>query len=98
MKVKSRIVEAANRVWKAFMRYGPVDDGRPEGDEFDAALMDLRLVAKGRMYQTDAERAALVVVVNALDDVGGDPVHWKVREAIEAARKILNCSDLEVEE
>lgn len=32
---------AVRRVWNAFLAYGPVDDGRPEGDEFDASLMAL---------------------------------------------------------
>jgi hypothetical protein len=36
-----RLIDAAGRVHKAFLKYGPVDDGRPEGDEFDAALEEL---------------------------------------------------------
>lgn len=37
---------AARRVWAAFLAYGPVDDGRPEGDEFDTALVDLQALTE----------------------------------------------------
>ena len=39
------LLSASDRVWTTFLEYGPVDDGRPEGDEFDAALMNLRFVS-----------------------------------------------------
>ena len=35
------LTDAAEDVWKAFLKYGPVDDGRPEGDRFDASLTKL---------------------------------------------------------
>ncbi len=44
-KIVDELNAAAGRVWDAFLDYGPVDDGRPEGDEFDAALDNLMSVA-----------------------------------------------------
>jgi hypothetical protein len=32
------LLAAAERVWETYLAYGPVDDDRPEGDEFSAAL------------------------------------------------------------
>jgi hypothetical protein len=32
------LVRAAKAAWDAFVRYGPVDDGRPQGEAFDQAL------------------------------------------------------------
>lgn len=40
------LYRASDRVWKASMKYGPVDDGRPEGDEFDEALVHMRATAQ----------------------------------------------------
>ena len=39
---RDRLERAANRTWEAYRKYGPVDDGRPEGDEFEAALDALK--------------------------------------------------------
>ncbi len=96
-KLKSKMVEAANRVWKAFMAFGPVDDGRPEGDEFDAALMEMRRIAKQTTHQTSTERAVLVSIVNAADE-NPEPCHYKIREAIQHGRMVLSETDLVVEE
>jgi len=43
MKTNSitELVKAAEVTWDAFLAYGPVDDGRPEGDAFDTALTAL---------------------------------------------------------
>jgi hypothetical protein len=36
--MSEKLRKAARRVQKAFLKFGPVDDGRPEGEEFEAAL------------------------------------------------------------
>jgi hypothetical protein len=45
---RQKLVRAARRVWRAFLAWGPVDDGRPEGDEFDRALIELGAIANVR--------------------------------------------------
>lgn len=40
-QIEKLLVESRN-VWLAFLDYGPVDDGRPEGEAFDAALVKLQ--------------------------------------------------------
>jgi hypothetical protein len=97
-RLKDRLVEAANRVWHAWGKWGPVDDGRPEGDEFNEALLELRVIARRTKAQTSQERAALVAIVNAADEVGNEPIHYKVKEAINHARYVIEHSDLEIEE
>ncbi len=53
------LIAAAERVWKAFLAYGPVDDGRPEGDEFDAALTALMEAKHEAKTARNAEKEAL---------------------------------------
>jgi hypothetical protein len=62
-----KLIDAANRVWAASLKYGPVDNGTPEGDEFDDALLELRLEAKnaGRKQpkaNNDLEKALTEIV------------------------------------
>lgn len=40
------LTDACNQAWKAFLAYGPVDDGRPEGDAFDEALTSMQAHAE----------------------------------------------------
>jgi hypothetical protein len=96
VKLKHKLFEAADRVWKASQKYGPVDDGRPEGDEFDDALLNLRVVSKAFEQLVRAERKALVEIVNALDFADGNVSH-KVREAIERGRTAIQESEIIVE-
>lgn len=96
-QLKDRLVEAAHRVWRAFLKFGPVDDGRPEGDEFDDALLHLRATAKRTKFQTTQERRALVAIVNAAD-LNPQEVTGQVKEAIARAKKTLEYSDLVAEE
>lgn len=44
------ILPADRKVWKAFRAYGPVNDGRPEGDAFDEALTELMKSTKESTY------------------------------------------------
>lgn len=44
-ELTQELVAAALRVAKACHAYGPVDDGRPEGDEFDESLTNLSALA-----------------------------------------------------
>jgi hypothetical protein len=63
---------AANRVWKAFLAYGPVDDGRPEGDKFDEALTHLPSEARQAARSHRALWRALDAIVRAWESVGDD--------------------------
>lgn len=87
-RLKDALCEAANRVWETWMKYGPVDDGRPEGDDFDTALMELRLAAKRFRIQATEERKALVNIVNAASGTGN------LDEAIRHAAAVIQASDL----
>lgn len=40
---------AARRVWRAYLAWGPVDDGRPEGDKFTEALEELERLTPRRL-------------------------------------------------
>jgi hypothetical protein len=42
-----RLADAAVQVWTAYLDYGPVDDGRPEGDAFAESLDNLMIAAVG---------------------------------------------------
>jgi hypothetical protein len=95
--LKDKLVKAADRVWRAWGKWGPVDDGRPEGDEFDEALLELRIAARRTRVQTSRERAALVAVVNAAVAYP-EPIHYKVKEAIAQAAQALRESDLDAED
>lgn len=35
------LLKASREVWQAYLGYGPVDDGRPEGDRFSDSLDEL---------------------------------------------------------
>lgn len=96
-KIKDKLAVAADRVWETWRKYGPVDDGRPEGDDFDEALLELRAVSRKHKHQTSSERAALVSIVNAANEFT-EPMHYKIREAIEAARKVLDSTNMHVAE
>src|SRR5688572_16248562 len=93
--LKTRLIQAADRVWRAFLKYGPVDDGRPEGDEFDDALVELRATARFVKAQADAERNVLAAVAAWIKNHGNeiqigtneqvDP--WPLLASIEAVLK-----------
>ncbi len=85
-----KLIDDANKCWDAFLNYGPVDDGRPEGDAFDEALMALRTSARKATHYTRDERAALVNIINAYERVGGDPCHFEIRDAINQAKAAMN--------
>jgi hypothetical protein len=51
-KVTDPLILAAQRVWKAYLAYGPVDDGRREGKMFEAALDKLMKAAVEAKYRT----------------------------------------------
>ena len=93
LTITSKLVGAARRVWRAFLKFGPVDDGRPEGDEFDRSLIALSATAKLAVRLEVDYRAALVAIISAADEVGGEPIHYKVREAIENARLVIAGAD-----
>ena len=44
------LIKVADRVWKAYLKFGPVDDGRPEGEEFSDALDHLRGISREIAY------------------------------------------------
>lgn len=100
-KVKGKLAEACDKVWRAFLAYGPVEGGgmtEEAGEAFDSALMEMRLAYKAFVFQTSAERMALVEICNAASSVGGDPIHYKVREAINKAQEVLSETDLIIDE
>ena len=41
-RLLEEVIRAADKVWESFLAYGPVDDGRKNGEEFDAALVELK--------------------------------------------------------
>jgi hypothetical protein len=100
-RLDSKLRQAAQRVWEAFLNFGPVDDGRPEGDAFDTALIDLRVAAKKYTHQTTVERAALVEIVNAWSGLTTEQrqqVPAALRDVLDGAGKVLEETDLAVEE
>ena len=36
------LFKQVERVWKALLEYGPLDDGTPQGKELEDAIIDLR--------------------------------------------------------
>jgi hypothetical protein len=69
------LVKAARRTWRAFLKFGPVDDGRPEGDEFDASLTGLKEAAREAKYCP-----TITVMVRVMPTPGGrgrNAGHWE---------------------
>lgn len=69
MSKPSNLHLAARRVWKAYLKYGPVDDGRPEGDEFEQALDGL-MIAEKREDRQNIQRL-IDTLDQALDTIAG---------------------------
>jgi hypothetical protein len=67
-----KLQKAARRVWKAYREYGPVDDGRPEGDEFEAALDALMAAEIDERYAEDCGNAPEQRKVAKLRELLGD--------------------------
>lgn len=78
-----RLIQTAEAVWQAYLNYGPVDDGRPEGTAFDAALTALMEAKVEARYhkRTKAKRVPLLIInVCCCRSPGGrgkNAVHWR---------------------
>lgn len=60
---------AAQRTWKAFLKFGPVNDGRPEGDAFTVALENLLVATKHTQKKIDKLEEALNEASELLCDI-----------------------------
>lgn len=57
MSKQERLILAAHRVWQAYLKFGPVDDGRPEGEEFTVALEELSKAKEEAKYSVLSHRS-----------------------------------------
>lgn len=68
-------------MWDASIRYGPVDDGRPVGAAFDAALDRLNTAIHEAVYNPDSGyRPTLTIRICCVRTPGGrgrNAVHWE---------------------
>lgn len=92
MPLKSTLVLAADKAWKAYLKTGGCD--KPEAnDAFDTAMLELRLESMKYTTLIERERAALVNIINAMN-MHSEPIHYAIRAAILHGSEVLKESDL----
>jgi hypothetical protein len=81
MNSTTALVDAAEKVWRASINFGPVDDGRPEGTAFDEALDALMRATKETKYDPlSAYVPTLVIRVRCVkmpNGRGRNAHHWE---------------------
>ncbi len=58
--MSNKLFAASQRVCEAYLAYGPVDDGRPEGDDFEAALDSLMKATVGAKHHDSGKTPSLL--------------------------------------
>jgi hypothetical protein len=73
------LLDAANKVWLAYLNFGPVDDDRPEGRRFETALDGLRDAGIGAKYHllTVVHLHILVKLRATPGGRGRNASHWE---------------------
>ncbi len=75
------LVKTARAVWNAFLKFGPVDDGTPQGDRFDKALdrlMAAEIAAKHHLKHNPVPTLEILLkLVRSPGGRGRNSHHWE---------------------